>query len=95
MALTRTQEDLFDFIAGTLEDQRDAYNFFIARVEGGKMVLFLPAQSGRRIEDRPINPADIAALEKEGLVGLQRVRQQVNISMTEAGKHRYEQSHRR
>jgi hypothetical protein len=95
MALTRLQEDLFDFIAGTLEDQRDAYNFFIARVEGGKMVLFLPAQSGRRVEDRPINPADIAALEQAGLISLQRVRQQVNISVTEAGKRRYEQGHRR
>lgn len=94
MALTRLQEDLFDFIAGTLEDQRDAYNFFIARVEGGRMVLFLPAQVGRRVEDRPINPADIAALEKDGLVSLQRVRQQVNVSVTEAGKRRYEQGRR-
>lgn len=91
MNLTRLQEDLFDFIAGTLEDQRDAYNFFIARVEGSKLVLFLPAQSGRRIEDRPVNPTDIAALEKAGLVSLERVRQQVNIRLTEEGKRRYKQ----
>lgn len=89
MALSRYQEDLFEYIAGTLEDQRDAYNFFIARVDGGKLVLFLPAQSGRRVEDRAVNPSDIAALEKEGLVTLERVRQQVNVRLTEEGKRQY------
>ncbi len=95
MALTKLQQDLFDYIAGTLEDQRDAYDFFIARVEGGRMVMSLPGQSGRRVEDRAINPADIAALEQAGLVTLARIRQQVDIRITEEGKRHYRQEHHR
>jgi|GEM_PF-2003275 len=93
--LTPAQQDLFDHIADTLADQRSDYDFFILRVEGGRLLLVLPAQSGRRVADRPIDPKDIDALATAGYIERARVRQQVNITLTEAGHKAHEAQHRR
>lgn len=95
LKLTPAQADLFDHIAETLADQRSDYAFFILRVEAGRLLLVLPAQSGRRVADRAVDPRDIDALATAGYIERQRVRQQVNISLTEVGQRAHEEQHRR